>query len=150
MDIHTRSYFTEQQQQQVLTSRVPVCESPFVLTDFATSTSGVHRDGTRSKAAATPPCMLAVRTDERRNGPGREYAPYLKGSEDCQGRVVGARDELHGDDPGPLLPPPPTPTHPLPSRSSSAISKKNQAGGGQVRSWTLRRRAGLGGTLAST
>ena len=29
--------------------------------------------------------------DERRNGPGREYAPHLKGSEVCQGRGGGAR-----------------------------------------------------------
>ena len=65
------------------------------------STSGVDRDGSRSKAAATLPCLLAVCTDERRNGPGREHAPYLKGSEECQGRGVEARDELYGDEPGP-------------------------------------------------
>ena len=31
--------------------------------------------------------------------PGRVFAPFLKGTEDGQGRGVGARAELHGEDP---------------------------------------------------
>ena len=65
----------------------------------------------------------------------------LKGSEECQDRGVGARDELHGDVPGPPS---------LTIRSSSASTKKSPAGGGQGRSRTLRRSPGLGGPLAST
>ena len=57
-------------------------------------------------------------------GPGRVFAPFPR-TEDGQGRCVGARDELHGHDPGP--PPPPHP-----SRSSSASLKKSPAGRGRT------------------
>ena len=43
--------------------------------------------------------MAATRADDRRNGPGREYAPLFKRTEDGQGRGVGERVEPHGDDP---------------------------------------------------
>ena len=43
----------------------------------------------RSKAArATAQMVLATRTSERRDGPVREEAPHLKGSEEGQGRGV--------------------------------------------------------------
>ena len=38
--------------------------------------------------------------DDRRNGPGREHAPLLTRTEECQGR-----GELHGHDLGPPSPP---------------------------------------------
>ena len=56
---------------------------------------------------------------QRRSRNGREYAPLLTRTEDCQGRGVGARDELHGHDPG----------SPHPSRSSSACTKSPAARG---------------------
>ena len=76
----------------------------------------VDRVGSRSKAAATPPCLLAVCTDER-NGPGREYAPHLKGlarfgSGPRRPGARGARRVTTTD--GPLLP----------SRSSSSCSRR--------------------------
>ena len=46
--------------------------------------------------------MVPTRTADRRNGPGRENAPLLTRTDDCQGRGVGARVELLGDDPGPF------------------------------------------------
>ena len=45
---------------------------------------------------ATPPCLLAVCTDERRHGPGRSDAPYRPtGPEDSQGQGGGTRGALH-------------------------------------------------------
>ena len=60
----------------------------------------------------------------------REVAPQRKAPEDGQGPGVGTRDDLYGDDRGPLppLPSPPTHTHTHTSRSS----KKSPAGRGQT------------------
>ena len=48
---------------------------------------------------ATTACCLAARAAVDRPGPGHVYAPLLKRTEDGQGRGVGERVELHGDDP---------------------------------------------------
>ena len=62
-----------------------------MLMDFMMLTSGVDTvTAAVRRRQATPPSLLAVCTDERRNGPGREHAPYLKGTEVCQGRGGGA------------------------------------------------------------
>ena len=71
--------------------------------------------------AATAPLMAETSADDCRNGSGREYAPLLTRTEDCQGRGVGARVELHGDGPEPPL----THTHTHTSRSSSASTTKS-------------------------
>ena len=47
---------------------------------------------------ATAPLMA----DDCRNCHGREYAPLLTRTEECQDRGVGVRDELYGHDPEPL------------------------------------------------
>ena len=70
--------------------------------------------------------MAEARADDRRDGPGREYAPFLTRTEDCQGWGVGTRDELHGHDPGP---PPPSPHA---SRSSSSRYPVQAAGAGSA------------------
>ena len=61
----------------------------------------------------------------------RENAPFFTGTEECQGRGVGARDALHGPDPGTPLPPPPplsTPTHP-PQPELFDLSVEEEPGG---------------------
>ena len=45
--------------------------------------------------------MAATWVDDRRNGPGRENTPLLTRTDVARAGVWGARDELHGDDPGP-------------------------------------------------
>ena len=50
---------------------------------------------------ATAPLLVAASAADRRNGPGREYAPFLTETEECHCRCVGARDELYSPDPGP-------------------------------------------------
>ena len=48
---------------------------------------------------ATPPLVAQTRAAERRNGPGRVQAPFLKRTEEGQGRGGGVRVEPHGEDP---------------------------------------------------
>ena len=50
----------------------------------------------RSKAAATAQAVPSPRAPERRNGPGRVYAPHFKRSEEGQGPGGGSRDALLG------------------------------------------------------
>ena len=89
---------------------------------------------------------------DRRNGPGREYAPFLTRTEECQGQGVGARDELHGHGPGPPFPPsppsPPPPSSHTPAGALPPPAKKSPSGRGWTGSLPCpRRRSGICGAL---
>ena len=92
---------------------------------------------------ATPPCLLEVCTDERRDGPGRSDAPYRPtGPENSQGEGGGTRDEMHGR---------------VPDDSSSSRAgvprplRGARRGGGPTCCWSRRGRSwGSSGTLCCT
>ena len=74
--------------------------APFLLVNSRKQLQAVDHEGwqrteRRSKAArATVTPVLATWTANRRDGLGREVAPHLTRSEDCQGQGRGERDEL--------------------------------------------------------
>ena len=62
------------------------------------TTNNAHCFCASPVARWTTACCLAARAAVDRPGPGHVYAPLLKRTEDGQGRGVGERVELHGDD----------------------------------------------------
>ena len=78
-----------------LPARVPFVFSCHLSKQLHAVDNGCRqRHGSRSKAAATAQAVPVSRTPERRDGPGRIYAPHLKRSEEGQGRGGGSRDAL--------------------------------------------------------